>query len=305
MARPEVTRKFVVGLFCGGAFHEVAFTPGWAGAMCDVVRLCDWELRTRKVSRSLFPEEGVVRDMDIRAGNVGVLEAGISLVVPTDGWLHLNAQCGASLPGWQQGKPTTGSSALARARRNVLHCGTAVACEEPEGGIVRRERGMCGVHRHNEGAVPGRKVRSGGPCLIQCGAPQARIFCQRGVRPHRADAIDGHLHCRRVLRHRSGPWPVLDAQRLLRFIAELRLALHRPAGTDTDVERVAHAQRAHRLGVARCPSDDTAKLRSLAALPKSTTADVTARRCAVAMVVDGKVLHEVARQLGAMHHDGA
>ena len=55
----------------------------------------------------------------------------------------------------------------------------------------------------------------------------------------------------------------------------------------------------------RGPSDDTAKLRSLSALPKSTTPDVTARRCAVARAVDGKVSREIARQLGAMHHDGA
>ena len=54
------------------------------------------------------------------------------------------SQCGASLPGWQQGNPTTASSALARARRHVIHCGTAVACEVPEG--VRRERGMYIVH---------------------------------------------------------------------------------------------------------------------------------------------------------------
>ena len=76
MARPEVTRKFVVGLFCGGAFHDAAFTRVDG---CDVVRLYDWALRMRKVARSIFPEEGVVRDMghvmDIRAGNVGVLEA--------------------------------------------------------------------------------------------------------------------------------------------------------------------------------------------------------------------------------------
>ena len=41
--------------------------------------------------------------------------------------------------------------------------------------------------------------------------------------------------------------------------------------------------------VRRVPSDDTAKLRSPAALPKSTTADGTARRWAVARAVDGKV----------------
>ena len=33
----------------------------------------------------------MVRDMDIRAENVGVLEADIGSVVPADGWLHLNA----------------------------------------------------------------------------------------------------------------------------------------------------------------------------------------------------------------------
>jgi DNA-binding NarL/FixJ family response regulator len=55
----------------------------------------------------------------------------------------------------------------------------------------------------------------------------------------------------------------------------------------------------------RVPSDDMAKLRSLAALPKSTTADVTARRCAVARAVDGKLSREIARQLGAMRHDDA
>ena len=42
LARSEVTRKFVVELFCGGAFHDAAFTRVDGG---DVVRLCDWKLR--------------------------------------------------------------------------------------------------------------------------------------------------------------------------------------------------------------------------------------------------------------------
>ena len=50
----------------------------------------------------------------------------------------------------------------------------------------------------------------------------------------------------------------------------------------------------------RVPSDATAKLRSLAALPTSDTEDFTARRCAVASAVDGKVPQEIARQLSAM-----
>ena len=38
MARPGVTRKFVVGLFCGGVFHDAALTRMDG---CDVVRLYD------------------------------------------------------------------------------------------------------------------------------------------------------------------------------------------------------------------------------------------------------------------------
>ena len=68
--------------------HDAAFTR--VGG-CDVVGLCDWELRMRKVARSFFPEEGVVRDMDIRTENVGVLEADIGSAVPAGGWLHLKA----------------------------------------------------------------------------------------------------------------------------------------------------------------------------------------------------------------------
>ena len=45
----------------------------------------------RKVACSFFPEEGVVRDMGIRAGNVGVLDAAICSAVPAGGWLHFNA----------------------------------------------------------------------------------------------------------------------------------------------------------------------------------------------------------------------
>ena len=96
LARPEVTfaqvRRGIVlwSVVCGGAFLDAAFTR--VGG-CDVVRPYDWELRMRKVVRSFFPEEGVVRDMDLRAGNVGVLEADIDRrCLPTAGcWLHLNA----------------------------------------------------------------------------------------------------------------------------------------------------------------------------------------------------------------------
>ena len=76
---PEVPRKNVVGLFCGAAFHEVVFARV---SGCDVVRLYDWELRMRKLACLFFPERGVVKEMDIRAENIGALEADIGLAVP-------------------------------------------------------------------------------------------------------------------------------------------------------------------------------------------------------------------------------
>ena len=79
-----------------------------------------------KVARSFFPEEGVVRDMDIRAGNIGVLEADIGSAVPANGWLHLNA----GLPyqdGSKANRRRDPARLRTRARRHVLHCGAAVA----------------------------------------------------------------------------------------------------------------------------------------------------------------------------------
>ena len=69
---PELPRKNVVGLFCGAALNDVVFArvPG-----CDVVRLYDWEVRMRKLACLFFPEEGVVEGVDIRAENIGALEA--------------------------------------------------------------------------------------------------------------------------------------------------------------------------------------------------------------------------------------
>ena len=68
----------------------------------------------RKVARSFFPEEGVVRDMDIRAEKVGVLEAGIGSAVPAGGWLHLNA----GLP-YQDGSKANRRRHPARLREHV------------------------------------------------------------------------------------------------------------------------------------------------------------------------------------------
>ena len=69
---PELPRKNVVGLFCGAAFHDAVFArvPGFG-----VVRLYDWKVRMLKLACLFFPEEGVVKGMDIRAGNMGALAA--------------------------------------------------------------------------------------------------------------------------------------------------------------------------------------------------------------------------------------
>ena len=76
---PELPRKNAVRLFYGAAFHDVVFArvPG-----CDVVRLYDWEVRMGKLACLFFPEECVVKGIDIRAENIGALEAGVGLAVP-------------------------------------------------------------------------------------------------------------------------------------------------------------------------------------------------------------------------------
>ena len=48
---PEVPRKFVVGLFCGAAFHDVRFARL---GECEVVRLYDWESRMRRLAGAGF-----------------------------------------------------------------------------------------------------------------------------------------------------------------------------------------------------------------------------------------------------------
>ena len=41
----------------------------------------------RKLACLFFPEDGVVKGMDIRAENIGALEAGVGMAVPaTDAW---------------------------------------------------------------------------------------------------------------------------------------------------------------------------------------------------------------------------
>ena len=56
---PEIPRKYAVGLFCSGAFHNVIFARV---SGCGVVGLRDWELRMRKLARLFFPEEVVVKE---------------------------------------------------------------------------------------------------------------------------------------------------------------------------------------------------------------------------------------------------
>ena len=46
----------------------------------------------RKLACLFFPEEGVVKGMDIRAENIGALEADVGLAMPAaDAWVHVNA----------------------------------------------------------------------------------------------------------------------------------------------------------------------------------------------------------------------
>ena len=92
----------------------------------------------RKLACLFFPEEGVVKGMDVRAEDIGALEAGVGLAVPAaDAWVHVNA----GLP-CQDGSKAANhrpaeAGATARARRDLLHLHSALGSEVPQGGLVR------------------------------------------------------------------------------------------------------------------------------------------------------------------------
>ena len=65
---PLWVKKFVVGLYCGAAHHDVAFA-GDGG----FVRLFDFGARMCALARLFVPDENVVQQFDIRAESVGAL----------------------------------------------------------------------------------------------------------------------------------------------------------------------------------------------------------------------------------------
>ena len=72
---PQV-KKFVVGLYYGAAYHDVAFV-GHGG----IVRLFDFDARMCALARLFFPDQNVVRHFDIRAESVVVLVADVESAV--------------------------------------------------------------------------------------------------------------------------------------------------------------------------------------------------------------------------------
>ena len=85
---PPWVKKFVVGLYCGAAYHDVAFV-GHGGT----VRLFDFDARMCALAGLFFPDENVVWQFDIRAERVEALVADAESVLPDPDrqWLHINA----------------------------------------------------------------------------------------------------------------------------------------------------------------------------------------------------------------------
>ena len=292
---PEVPRKNVVGLFCGAAFHDVVFARV---SGCDVVRLYDWELRMRKLACLFFPKRGVVKEMDIRAENIGALEADIGLAVPAaDAWVHVNAglpcQDGSKVnfrrkPAQLREHVATFFILIQRLQskyRKVTWFAENVVCPE----FVDAMKALfpeanCAVVNHASFSAERRKrayfatqefdltalSRLTGSCTV------AEFF-----------DID----------ERCGPYAMRSGSSGCKSNCEWH-SIEEHAPTLTSNGLVMRNERTKREW--RVPNDSMAELRSLAALPKSQVKDVTARRCAVARAVDGKVSQEIARQLSAM-----
>ena len=86
--------KFVVGMYCGAAYHDWAFA-GVGG--CEVVRLYDVERDMCRLAKLFFDRLGgrgdVVRQLEIRAESVGELVTDVESAVPhaDQAWVHVNA----------------------------------------------------------------------------------------------------------------------------------------------------------------------------------------------------------------------
>ena len=292
---PKIPRKRVVGLFCGAAFHDVAFARV---SRCHVVRLYDWELRMRKLACLFFPGEGVVKEMDIRAENIGALEADIGLAVPAAGaWVHVNAglPCQDGSKANRRRKPAQLREHVAtffiliqrlRAKyRKVTWFAENVVCPEfvdamkalfPEANCALVNHASFSAERRKRAYFASPEFDLTALSRLTGGCTVAEFF----------DIDQGR-----------GPYVMRSGSSGCKSNCEWRcIEQHAPTLTSNGL-----LMRNERTGREwRVPTDDMAKLRSLAALPTSHTNDATARRCAVARAVDGKVSDEIAKQLSAM-----
>ena len=292
---PKIPRKRVVGLFCGAAFHDVAFARV---SRCHVVRLYDWELRMRKLACLFFPGEGVVKEMDIRAENIGALEADIGLAVPAAGaWVHVNAglPCQDGSKANRRRKPAQLREHVAtffiliqrlQAKyRKVTWFAENVVCPEfvdamkalfPEANCALVNHASFSAERRKRAYFASPEFDLTALSRLTGGCTVAEFFdIDQGCGPYvmRSGSSGCKSNCE---------WHSIEQ--------------HAPTLTSNGL-----LMRNERTGREwRVPTDDMAKLRSLAALPTSHTNDATARRSAVARAVDGKVSNEIAKQLSAM-----
>ena len=253
----------------------------------------------RKLACLFFPEEGVVKGMDISAENIGALEADVGLAVPAAGArVHVNAglPCQDGSKANRRRKPAQLREHVATffifiqrwqaKSRKVTWFAENVACSKyvgamkapfPEAAFLmvnhasfsaeKRKRAYFATHQFDLTALE----RLTGSCTV---AEFFDIDQDRGPYAMRSGSSGCKSNCE---------WHSVE----------------RYAPTLTSNGLLMRNERTGRKW--RVPSDATAKLRSLAALPTSDTKDATARRCAVARAVDGKVSQEIARQLSAMH----
>ena len=294
---PEVPRKFVVGLFCGAAFHDVRFARL---GECEVVRLYDWELRMRRLAASFFPKEGVVKDMDIRAENVGVLIADIAAAVPTAAsWVHVNA----GLP-CQDGSKANRNRKPAQLREHVVTLFIVIQRLQAKYDKVTwfAENVVCSEFVDTMKALfPEANYAMMDHASFSAERRKRAYFASREFDLSALGRLTGSCTVAEFFDIDPGPYLMRSGSSGCKSNCEW-LPIDRPAPTLTSNGLLMRNARTGREW--RVPSEDTARLRSLAALPKSKTNDITARRCAVARAIDGKVPCEIAAQLGAMRLDG-
>ena len=304
-AEPEKSHetKFVVGMYCGAAYHDWAFA-GVDG--CQVVRLYDVESDMCRLAKLFFDRRrcrgDVVRQLDIRAENVGELVTDVETAVAhaDQAWVHVNA-----------GLPCNDGSAANPRRdpsRLMEHVATFFL-------VIQRMRARFGkVTWFAENVPVGAFITTMKALFPECAHEVVDSANFSGEHRNRAYFSSPEFDLTKLqsltggctveewfhLDPAAGPYEMRSGTSGSKATARWH-GVARPAPTLTSNGLLARNVRTGEEW--RVPTEAMESLRGLPALPATQVPSISARRAAAARAVSGAVSREIAFQLGALSRD--